>query len=313
VTFDGDGFDPRLRAKVAEQLGADLGGHRLALCDAASAPSSPPPLADVALSLSVSSVLSLEVVDAVTDKRMGRRVPLATVPRDALALSIALAAEELLHASWIEAALAPLPEAPLPAGREAVPAEVREVNRETIAALPEPSREAWRGWAQATLLAAGERSAGGQTDLGADLRFTMGDRVSGAGQVGVRAAPDVQSAHGVVRGRELLVGLGLGYLLVPRASPWGAAVDLRADLVDVQFSAIASAGAASQSGSELGVLLGAYLGGWRRLGGPWSLVAEAGLGAPVRAVTASDAGSTATGVSGLTVGAALGVAATLPP
>jgi hypothetical protein len=40
-------------------------------------------------------------------------------------------------------------------------------------------------------------------------------------------------------------------------------------------------------------------------------VAETTLGAPVRAVTAIDAGAKATGVAGVSVGVALGIAATL--
>jgi hypothetical protein len=200
-----------------------------------------------------------------------------------------------------------------------VPAEVRELNRETIATLardearPTRERDGPGAWMQTTLVAAGERSTGGQTDLGGDLRFIVGSRVSLSGQVGLRASPSIPSAHGDVRSSELLAGLGVGYLFAPRASPWGAEVDVRASLVDVQFWGIAQAGAVSSSGSELGALLGGYVGGWRRLDGPWSLVVEAGLGAPLRAVTASDQGATVTGVSGLTVGAALGVAATLPP
>lgn len=99
VTFADDGFEPGLRARVMEQLGADLRRHRVALCDASATTGGETPLADVALALSPGPVLSLEVRDAVTDKRLARDLPLKSLPRDALALSIALAAEELLHAS----------------------------------------------------------------------------------------------------------------------------------------------------------------------------------------------------------------------
>jgi hypothetical protein len=49
-----------------------------------------------------------------------------------------------------------------------------------------------------------------------------------------------------------------------------------------------------------------------RIGGPWRIVGEAAVGGPVHAVTAIDTGQTATGVSGVTLGLALGVGATLP-
>src|SRR5208283_5052244 len=127
VSFAGDGWTPSLHSRVAEQLGADLDGHRLAVCDAATAPGAAP-LADVSIALSASAVLSVEVVDSVTDKRMTRQVALGGVPHDAVALSIALAAEELLHASWIEAALEPPPPPAPPIGMHPVPAVVREVN-----------------------------------------------------------------------------------------------------------------------------------------------------------------------------------------
>jgi len=110
VVFAGDGFPPPLRARVLEQLGADLRRHDLALCDAAVADpehGASAPLAEIGLALSPDASLSIEVRDAVTDKSMSRRLDLGRTPRDALALSITLAAEELLHASWIEAALAP--------------------------------------------------------------------------------------------------------------------------------------------------------------------------------------------------------------
>jgi hypothetical protein len=314
VTFAGDSFDAALQARVGEQLGIDLGGHRIGLCEASDAPSGASPLADVSISLTKSTDLSLEVVDAVTDKRMQRRVSIATVPRDARALAIALAAEELLHASWIEAALEPPAEPLARPAPAAIPVEVREVNRETLARAPSFEDVAASGWMQTTILAAGERSAGGQTDLGGDLRFAAGKRFVVAADVGYRAAPDVASTHGSVRGSELLAALGLGYLLQRRDAPWGAQVAVRGSLVDVQFQGIAAAGAvAAPPGSQLAALLGASLGGWRSLGGPWSLVLDAGLAAPLRAVTASDAGATVTGVSGVIFGLAFGVAATLTP
>jgi hypothetical protein len=313
VSLAGDGFDAALEEKTLAQLGADLGGQRLALCGASNAPASPPPLAEVTLTLSSATVLSIEVADSVTDKRMARQIRLATVPRDALALSIALAAQELLHASWIEAALAPPPEPLPPVGMHPVPAEVREINDQApVLRTPAPER-ASRAWIDAALLAAGEHSTGGQTSLGGDLRFSAGTRFAVAGQFGLRAAPDVASAHGVVRGRQVRGGLGLGYLLAPRDAVWGGEVDVRADLVDVQFSGAASAGAQGASGSVLGALLSAYIGMWWRLGGPWRVVAEGGAGAPLRGVTASDEGATATGLSGFTAGLALGIGVDLGP
>jgi len=323
VTFAGDAFGAPLRARVIEQLGADLRRHGLAACekteraaDTTAEPVEGAPLAEIGLTLSPDAVLSL-----------------ASVPRDALALSITLAAEELLHASWIEAALAPPPSAALPAAAataitrpKPVPAAVQAMNAETIVRLS-PGPEAERAtpttmMAQAALLGAVERSTGGsavagQTDLGGDVRFSYGGRLAMSARFGIRAAPDVTSVHGAVHGSELLAGLGLAYALVPRKASWGGELGVRADALDVTFSGVASPSASAgesakgASGSALGAVVSGVVGGWGRLGGPWRVVAETTLGAPVRAVTASDAGAKATGIAGVSVGVGLGIAATL--
>jgi hypothetical protein len=333
VAFAGDGFTPSLRARVIEQLGAEFRGHGLALCEGADAPATSPPLADIALALSADSVLSLEVRDAVTDKQITRELRLGSVPRDALALSITLAAEELVHASWIEAALAPPPSPSAPPGPRPLPAPVRAVNAEEIARMPQAretagsarpadggaSAQAHPWMAEVALLGAGEWSSGGQTDLGGDARFALGGRLAIGARLGFRLAPDVTSHHGTVQGRELLAGLGVTYALVRRDATWGGDVGVRAELIDVQFSGVPAsrtevAGIVTEGmhGAALGATVSGTLGGWVRVGGPWRIVADAAVGAPVHAVTASDSGTTATGVSGLTIGLALGVGATLP-
>ncbi len=319
VAFAGDGFTPALRARVMEQLGAEFHAHSLGLCEASSAPSDPPPLADVVLALTTESVLSLEVRDAVTDKQITRELRLASVPRDALALSITLAAEELVHASWIEAALAP-PSAPAPAppsGLQPVPAPVREVNAEEVARMPRAPQTTSSWMAQAAVTGAAERSTGGQTDLGGDVRFLLGGRLAMGALAGVRVAPTVTSLHGTVSGRELLAGGGVSYSFVPREASWGGDLGIRAELVEVQFSGIPSSGpqgAAIESlrGTALGAILSGTLGAWVRIGGPWRIVADANVGGPVHAVTATDSGTAATGVSGVTFGLAVGVGVALP-
>ena len=52
-------------------------------------------------------------------------------------------------------------------------------------------------------------------------------------------------------------------------------------------------------------------GAWASLGPRWRVVSEASVGAPVRPVTASDSGASAVGVSGVQLGVALGVGASL--
>jgi hypothetical protein len=336
VTFAGDAFAPPLRAGVLEQLGADLHRHDLVVCaaDAATptdATDATAPLADIALTLGAGTVLTVEVRDAVTDKRVGRDLPLASVPRDALALSIALAAEELLHASWIEAALVPAGQPPgtstapastspaSPASAKRVPAAVRALNAEEIARIEQgegpPPASAPLG-ASIAIVGAVDRSTGGsaaagQTELGGDLRFAFGGRLTLTARMGARTAPAVSSDHGKVEGRELLAGAGLAYAVVPREARWGAEIAARADALDVQFSGVASPGVVAASGSALGAAVSGAIEGWGRLGGPWRIVAELAAGAPLHAVTATDAGKAATGVAGLSLSAGLGLGADL--
>jgi hypothetical protein len=311
VGFAGDGFAAPLRALVVEQLGADLHRNGLALCEAGAA-QGPPPLVDIDLALTSDLVLSLDVRDAVTDKRMTRDVPLRSVPADARALSITLATEELLHASWIEAALAQPPSPASPVGLRPVPPAVQEVNAGEVARMPVAHATSSPRFIQTALLAAVEHETGGQTGVGPDLRLAWGGRFAIGGRVGFRFAPDVSSAHGSVHSRTILGGPGLAFSPTARDGALGGDFGVRADVLDVRFSATASSGARASSGSAFGVVVSAVVSGWARLGGAWRLVAEASLGAPVRPVSATDDGATATGVSGLSIGGAIGVAASLP-
>ena len=60
----------------------------------------------VASSDQTSVAVSVEVRDAVTEKRVSRDVDLTRVPADGRAFAIALAVDELVWASWAEIALA---------------------------------------------------------------------------------------------------------------------------------------------------------------------------------------------------------------
>jgi hypothetical protein len=308
-----------LRARVLEQLGADLNSHGITLCEASAGPSSAAPLAEIALELSGDSVLSLEVRDAVTDKRTLRDLRLGTVPRDALALSIALAAEELLHASWIEAALAPPPSTPAPPALSTVPQAVRDVDAGEVAKMPQVTRALGERASTAApagpsststtvaLLAAADLSTGGESDLGPDLRFAWGGRFAVGARAGFRESRDVARANGVVHGQELLAGAAVSCAFVPRMARWGGDVSLRADLVDVRFSGVPAPGATGASDSRLGSVVSAALGGWVTLAGPLRVVGEAAAGTPLPPVAATDAGQTATAISGITFAVALGL------
>jgi hypothetical protein len=189
---------------------------------------------------------------------------------------------------------------PLPA-----PPEVVQSNEAVVAQLPRPPV------AHAALMATASHATGGDTGLGPDVRLAFGGRLTLGVRVGARLAPDIASAHGVVRERALLVGGAGAYALVPRDAAWGGEVVLRLDALVVQLSGIASPGAQASSGSALGIVPSAGLGGWMRLGGVWRALAEATAGGSLHGVTASDSGQTATGLTGAVFGVSLGVGAAL--
>ncbi len=305
ITFAGDAFRPDLQTLVTAQLDADLRDKHISLCEAGAAPADGVPLAEIALTLAQGNVLGLEVRDGVTDKRLAREVPLSSVPGDALVLSIALATEELLRASWIEAAFPTAGARPPLEPPRPVPPVVAQVNAEQVARLPRATV------AQVAVLAVVERATGGLTGFGPDARFTWGRRLALGARFGFRASPDVGSADGLVRGREVGAGLTLDYAVVSHDAPWGGAVGVRGDVLDLELSGTPARGAQASSGSSLTTTLSGTVGGWVRIGSPWRLAGELAVGAPLHAVTATDSGATAVSLSGLLVGVAVGIAAEL--
>ena len=100
VSSDAPGFVASFRAEVATK-GFDAcasGGPR-------------PPVATVTIAATQGSatVDVLDVLDVVTSKRVSRSVDLASIPADGRDLALAVAADELLRASWAELALTTAP------------------------------------------------------------------------------------------------------------------------------------------------------------------------------------------------------------
>ena len=101
---------------MIRRLKLELAGRGIAVCTARPQGPASEPLATLALAPSESGErsirLDIEVRDAVTAKRVGREIDLSSVPADGRPDVVALAADELLRASWAELAL---PRAPPPA------------------------------------------------------------------------------------------------------------------------------------------------------------------------------------------------------
>jgi hypothetical protein len=98
-----EGFDPALAAEVRKDLAAELGPRGFGVCTARVPDGEL--VAEVWLGMPEATLVSIQVDDLLTGKRVSRDVPLARIPVGGTALAIAIAADELLRASWAELSL----------------------------------------------------------------------------------------------------------------------------------------------------------------------------------------------------------------
>ncbi len=196
VTIEG-GAD-RLAPAILEELDAELG--RAHLC--ASAPGDrSKPLARIRVTLHEGAAASIRIEDAVTKKTVERAVDVADLPADGRALPIAIAADELLRASWAEVSLRPEVEN----AKEPVPPVVRA----SVAPpkLPPPFVRRTELGLRATVNVYG----GGQTHLGGALyaRRDLGSWITGEAFGYAREAMPVTAADGSIRTHAWGGGLSL--------------------------------------------------------------------------------------------------------
>jgi hypothetical protein len=210
---------------VIERLREELASRGVELCAGAPPAPAAPALATVRLEASAagaspsseSVALDIEVRDEVTAKRVGREIDLSTTPRDGRGVVVALAADELLRASWAELSLERVPKPSVP-----IPSEVRAALAPTIKSQ---SRFGFgvRG--------AGEWWSGGLSLFGADadVSLHLASRWSLHASGGVRVALDLDAPDGTVSARAATFRLGPDLALTdPRKRPallsWGAGV-----------------------------------------------------------------------------------------
>ena len=338
ISLEGAHFTASLRTSVLQQITADLERRGLAVCEGGGEGA----VAELRIALLHPASLSIELRDEVSRERFTREISLAGVPGDALGLSIAATAEELLHASWAQNGGAPssagpqassplagastassslAAQSPVPAAPPSPPGASSAAERPPERAAPDATdarqtdrRSSPRATALATqvcLLGAGETATQGATAFGADLGLTWGGRATLGARVGFRLAPEVSSAHGTVAMREGILRLAGAVALVPRRARWGAELLVHGDLLYVELEGVAAPAARALSGSAAGMVLSGGLGGWTKIARGWSIVGEATAGAPLYAVTASDSGTVVTGIRGPVIGFALGAATQL--
>jgi hypothetical protein len=285
-------------AAVRSELRAGLAPSNIEVCERALS-SAAEPLASVLVVQAEGARFSLDVTDSVTKKRVGRDLSLEKLPADGRALALAVAAEELLRASWAELAMRGVHSA-----QTATPPEVRAVVEEEA-----PAPAASRRFTALGARLGFEHFFGGQTHYGADLFAVMPLRdVAGVFLAfGARRALSEQAPHGSIGATAFSAELGAQLsFLERRGLDLGAFVSAR--LLRLSFEPEAAAGVAASKRSGLAMTSRVGLGFAFGRAGVVRSYSSLGAGLPLKAFSASDSGGTVTGVSKLELFAATGLA-----
>jgi len=296
VAFADGSWPPSLTASVLGDLRVGLGRHGIDACPDGAGPSHPR-LAAVRIAWLEEPrvVVTVEIQDSVTKKRVSRDVDLSAVPSDGRGFAIAIATDELVWASWVELALAPRATTPK---RSAPPEVVSGVEAEL------PHAEESRLGA----VAAVEHFGGGQTHVGADgvvvvpLSETFGIDI----RFGARGGRDTPSEHGRVLSQALSLATHLRVALV-RAAPFELDALAGARTALLRLEGEASSDATDRAVSDAVVTARAGVATSLELarGFFFELVGTAGY--TLRGLEVTDAGRVVSGASGVELGASLGI------
>ncbi|HEX4516349.1 MAG TPA: hypothetical protein VH054_22530 [Polyangiaceae bacterium] len=297
-----DDTDGKRGDEIARLFAAELRARHIAVCNTP-AEGAPPPLGVVAVrTSSEAAFVEVDVRDDLTAKSLKREVALADVPSDVRALTVAVAADELLRASWAELAVKSAFSAKQ---QEKVPAEVRDVVRDTMVDVPKRDEPRIAFGAGAVL----DAFTGGSTLLGADVLADawIVPRLRIVARFGLRSGLSARGADGDVSTSAISFKLGAALTLTPPQLRAGLDLALRAGAMRVAFVATPSTGASAQSLADTAVLADAALLGWVKLAPNLRALADAAFSVPLRSVVATDGADVVTGVSGVGVSATLGL------
>lgn len=300
VTFAGGDWPPSLTSSVLGDLRVGLERHGIDACADGTGPAHPR-LADVRIAWQGDPkvVVTVEINDSVTHKRVSRDIDLSTVPSDGRGFAIAIATDELVWASWVELAMAPRAGAP----KRSAP---REVVRGVEAELPHgPESRLGAG-------AALERFGGGQTHFGADalLFVPLGERFGIDARLGARGGRDTTSENGRVLSRGLGLAAHARYALLQASSfELGALAGARAMLLQLQGEA--GEGAVDRTASDVVVTARAGVAPTLELVRGLRLELAGTAGYTLVGLEVTDAGDVVSGATGVELGAWLGISVEL--
>lgn len=298
VVFVGEGLSPAQRESIAADLRAGLRLRGIDVC-ALGAEGSEPPLALVQLGAGASSEhvsVTIDVHDAITEKRVLRDVDLSRVTVDGRSLRVSQAAEELLRASWAELALADAPTPP-----QTPPIEV------TRAVLPAPS--ARMSDRVLGVRFAAQHHAAGTSLLGGDAFFTWFPTARFGAEValGLREGMRASARNGSIDSSAVSGAISLCLAILPRTGKLDLTAKLGTQLSRVRFAGRGDAGVLGRERALFAASARGALAAQLWLTRALQLSLELGPGLPLRSVTALDSGRDAAGTSGVELHGAFGL------
>jgi hypothetical protein len=288
VVFEDSVWGNGLSEAILLDLRAGLAEHHIEACGSAQNAPLRPATAAVKLSARGSEAVHVTVYvhDAVTNKELSRDVDLSRVPLDGRAFAVALAADELLWASWAEIALH--------RPRHEITAPKRLVTE--VEHSIKPSRDAL------TLVGLQwgvEHYQRGQTQFGPDaafdLHFTprLGLRLT----AGYRQATQVTAADGQVQTVSVRAATDLTSALL-RSRALQLAWTIGTESIWCRFRGETSGESLARDFTGLALYARTGLLFTLRIHDPVWLQLGVGAGYALRGVEATDAGRVITGVSG---------------
>jgi hypothetical protein len=296
------GFDPHLADEVRKDLAAELAPRGFGVC--ASQASHGELVAEVSLLQREPALVAIQVEDYTTGKRVARDVRLARIPAGGVALALAIAADELLRASWAELVLRRR-EAEAEASAAQAAIEAHAVSSEPPRAVSRQKRA--RVPAAVALAADYAHTSAGWDGFGLDLRlqlrpFHYGFLELGGGGVG---ALPVASELGTARAAGALALLTLGGCAEPEAHVVLCA-GARGTFQWTRFRGSAAQDVTARSADLSSFVLSAVAQAQARVSPHFFLFGELALGGALVSALADSMQGTLIGIDGFVLGAALG-------